>query len=120
MRIKSDSTMKKKLNKSQRERRGAAFAATRPRGRELHFRNTEAPDHVRHISPFENLYPLEEPVPIAQIHPRGATGRKAVIATTKIPAGEPDRFGMVAMRTVPVCRHRCTFINTRHQTFVAA
>ena len=60
---------------------------------------------------FGKVYPLEEPIPITQFHKNGAGKTRPRVAMTVINVGTEKN--PIAKR-VPVCRHRCTFINMRH------
>lgn len=103
----------KKLNHNQRNRRRRAFQAMGSAPRNL----------------WRNLFPIEEPVPITQMHARrdseGGISITPKVATTIIVSRDADgnimkgADGKPILKRVPVCRHRCTVVNMRHTDFDA-
>ena len=105
--------MKKKLNYTQRQNRRAAFRAIGTAPRQI----------------WRGIFPVEEPVPITQLHSRpdekGGIAIKSKVATTIAPVRDAegnlvkDDKGRPIPNRVPVCRHRCAHVNMRHTAFNA-
>jgi len=102
-----------KKNKSQRQSLAGAFAAMRPRG------NKKQPQPS---SPWRGVFETAKPEPIFQAHPNRGGG-KMILATKVLLDGDPDPVtgslprdadGKIKTKRVPVCLHRCTHINMRH------